>query len=361
MKDMSIKPGEEFVLKVGAVHSYAERSWVGCFQDIDGAIYLPGKKKILDAGKTVVSYSDKDDKLDEISILNKPEGCVLSRPGLFLALHGYTHYRSPGIYHVKSWRSTDCLKTIKEEKAIINVSEGAKGERAKGEWYGLFVSRSILEISGGILLATMTGQFENDRISTTDPISKRETPYKNRSFVVYSEDKGSNWHYLSTIVSPQPEDPVGEGFDEPTMVRLDSGQLLCVMRTGHCTPLYASWSSDEGKTWTKPVYTGLERGCWPCLLKLSDGRIVLSYGKRYPEGWSRIRDDYARWKYPGVGLVKLAISSDGTGENWQETTIGSRLGSTYTTIIEVEPNILFCQIDGWFFRVMLMPRIPNTL
>jgi hypothetical protein len=63
----------------------------------------------------------------------------------------------------------------------------------------------------------------------------------------------------------------------------------------------------------------------------------------------------------GAGLVKLAISSDGTGRDWKETTIGQKMRSSYSTIFEVEPNLIFCQVDGLYWRVMLMPRIPDTL
>ena len=34
-------------------------------------------------------------------------------------------------------------------------------------------------------------------------------------------------------------------------------------------------------------------------------------------------------------------------------TLPPGLGSTYATIIEVEPNLLFCQVDGWFLHVHL--------
>ena len=130
------------------------------------------------------------------------------------------------------------------------------------------------------------------------------------------------------------------------------------MRTGHHRPLYACWSSDDGKTWTDPVYTGLERGCFPHLAKLTDGRLAVIHGNRFPPGWSRITPggDHARWYWPGPGLVKLAINSDGTGKDWEVTTIGREMGSVYPTMFEVEPNVLFCQVDGWYWRVTLRPK-----
>ena len=52
----------------------------------------------------------------------------------------------------------------------------------------------------------------------------------------------------------------------------------------------------------------------------------------------------------------LAINSDGTGHDWEVTTIGREMGSVYPTMFEVEPNVLFCQVDGWYWRVTLSPK-----
>jgi hypothetical protein len=351
------------ILKVEEPRFIGKHRWVCSFMGPNGTIYLPGRQKSVDGGITVVPCDDPALQLlydDEDFIFNKPEGAVLCKPSFFLGLDGPIHYYSPGRYYVKAWRSTDNLKTVKSEEASIYIPGGPKRERKKGEWFGLYVCRNIVELPDGTLLATVEGNFESDQIIPTDYSSMYETPVKCRSIIIASEDGGKTWFYRSTIAAPRPEDPVGEGFGEPTMVLLDDGRLLCIMRTGHFYPLYACWSSDGGRTWTEPTYTGLERGCFPCLIKLLDGRLALAYGKRFPEGWSKItpEGDALRWKpEKSEGLVKLAISPDGTGEKWVETTIGSKMGSCYPTIIEVEPNLIFCQVDGWIWRVKLSPKI----
>ena len=88
--------------------------------------------------------------------------------------------------------------------------------------------------------------------------------------------------------------------------------------------------------------------------------MAVCYGKRFPEGWSRLHSDNARWQYPGHGLVRLAVSDDGTGESWQSATIGERMGSCYPTIIEVEPGVLFCQVDGWCWRCTWTAATQST-
>jgi photosystem II stability/assembly factor-like uncharacterized protein len=179
-----------------------------------------------------------------------------------------------------------------------------------------------------------------------------------RTFIVTSTDKGKTWDYLSTVAVPQKGDPVGEGFVEPAITLLEDGRLLCVMRSGHHYPLYSSWSSDGGKTWTAPLYTGFDRGCDPCMITLQDGRVALSWGRRYPEGWSLVspEGDKGRFVYPGEGYNNLSISDDG-GKTWNTSKIDKNTGSCYSTIFEVEPNVIFCQVDRWCWRINLKPKV----
>ena len=374
------------VLKVGDVRSFqveadAERSeqwekrgikpeaWRCCFKHWDGTIFLPTGQKSIDGGRTIVRHGIT--ALGEISILHNmrhaetpgPEGAVFSSPDLFLALDGWVSFRAPGEYVVKSWRSVDNLQTLDREEAVLHVPGGPERQREAGEWFGLYITRNILRMPDGSLLATAYGHFEEDRIVPPTLAGRTETLYMTRTFVIRSTDDGRTWDYLSTVAAPTEGDPVDEGFGEPTLALLDDGGLLCVMRTGHQRPLYACRSEDQGRTWTDPVYTGLERGCFPCLTKLEDGRLVLTFGVRFPPGWSRItpEGDHGRWRYPGAGLVKLAVSADGIGQDWVETTIGEGMGTCYSTSFETEPNIVFCHVDGWYWRVMLTPRVPDAL
>ena len=364
-------PEHPFVLKVGHVHPYGEGrkfAWVRSAQSPDGTLFLCTRKKSVDGGRTVVDHDD--DRWARILRPNQPraygeEHRLISmhwRPDLFVALSQSVEYESPGLYHAQLWRSTDDLKTIDEITSVLRIPDGPRRKRKPGEWYGLYAWRNIVEMPDGALLATIEGNFDSDRVPPLGMRNRREIhsdePYKLRTAVVRSTDQGETWDYLSTVAFPtEDDDAVGEGFAEPSIILLDNGQLLCVMRSGNYTPLYSAWSSDDGQTWEGPVYTGLERGLDPCLLKLADGRVLCCYGMRYPAGSPGGPGESGT----GAGLVKLAISEDGTGRDWVETTIGEGLGSAYPTIYETEPNLIFCQVDGWFWRVMLRPRIPETL
>ena len=357
---------EQFVLKVGEIQSYRQGplgwpiGFEACFRAPDGTIYLPGMHKSTDGGQSVVPHHNA--AIDEVSILRRPEGAILSRPGLFLALDEYAYYDAPGVYLIKTWRSTDDdLRSVTVEQATLSVPDGPRRSRKEGEWWGIYFFRSILEMPDGSLLAAMEGNFHGDKVFPTGRRSGGETTNnpKQRTFVVSSEDQGKSWHYMATVACPNvDDDAVGEGYDEPSLVRLDNGQLLCVMRSGNYTPLYSAWSSDEGKTWSGPVYTGLERGVDPCLIKLADGRVLLAFGRRFPAGSPGGPGESGI----GASLIQLAMSLNGTGKAWQgPITIGRKIFGTYPTIIEVEPNLIFCHAGGCFWRVMLVPRVPETL
>ncbi|MGV8094572.1 MAG: sialidase family protein [Mangrovibacterium sp.] len=178
---------------------------------------------------------------------------MLQTEDLFYALDGPAKILKHGIYRVKTWRSTNNLKTIEQEEAVIRVPEGPAVHYENDRWNGIFVYRTIIEMPDGSWLATMYGNFASDTIPPKGRDAMEETKFMMRTFIITSADKGCTWNYLSTVAAPHSGDPVGEGFVEPAITLLNDGRLLCVMRTGHHFPLYSSWSSDGGKTWTPPA------------------------------------------------------------------------------------------------------------
>ena len=326
--------------------------WTRSFRGADGTIYLRGRLQSRDGGQTVQPQTGADIE----AITASPERAVLARPGLFYALDGPAELVSPGVYQVRGWRSTDGLRTLATESVRLEIPDGPTRPRQEGEWFGLYVYRTLLTMPDGSWLLTMYGNFADDTLLPPDRSSQHEVKYMMRSFVLRSEDEGRSWQYLATVAAPRPGDPIGEGFVEPAITLLPDGWLLCILRTGHHYPLYASWSSDGGRSWSAPLYTGLDRGCDPCLITLADGRVALSWGRRYPEGWSQLdaQGDVDRFVYPGAGVLNLSLSSDG-GRSWRTQPLGRGLGSCYSTLIEVEPDVLFLQVDQWIGRVTLRP------
>jgi hypothetical protein len=175
--------------------------------------------------------------------------------------------------------------------------------------------RSLVEMPGGVLLATIYGT--------------REEHKKYTSVLLRTRDGGKNWHFLSVIAHS--EDVGAEGFCEPALVRLENGDLLCALRVGG--PLYTTRSTDNGATWSPPqVVAG--HGVNPDLLLMKSGVLVLSFGR------------------PNVDLL---FSADGAGHQWDTgLTLYKGPGCSYTSLIEAANGDLmvffaqsgFCDIIG---------------
>ena len=113
---------------------------------------------------------------------------------------------------------------------------------------------------------------------------------------------------------------VGQDWDHDVrvvlFVRLRDGRLYAVARTHR--PLVHMWSSDEGKTWTKPVELEVGR-VLPDLVLMSNGVLACAYGR------------------PASCLM---FSLDG-GKTWpSHHVISDKVGFNYTSIREISPGKL---------------------
>ena len=127
--------------------------------------------------------------------------------------------------------------------------------------------------------------------------------------VAESKDDGLSWTWLSDIPTRQ-GDVVKGGYHELFAIETDDGRIITQIRN-HNKPDVGSTlqceSSDGGKTWTVPKSIGVW-GLPSHLLKLKDGRFVMTYGyRRKPFGnQARVSTDQGRtWGEP------LTISADG--------------------------------------------------
>ena len=90
------------------------------------------------------------------------------------------------------------------------------------------------------------------------------------------------------------------GYCEPCL--LESGdRLLAAHRVGQVKTgvpgcFWLNESGDGGKTWSKPWATEILSGACPRLLQLRDGRILLTYGRRFePYGiYAALSEDEGR-------------------------------------------------------------------
>ncbi len=223
----------------------------------------------------------------------------------------------PGWYSAQRFLSTDGGHHFAEDVARLFVPE-AKAAMGHGPHVGPLFMRSIVQREDGSLVALMAGWFKGD--TALCPYG-RGRPYS-RSYLCESNDRGLTWRYLTTIGYER----IGsEGYNEGSMRRLPNGELLAVLRTGNerdfkCqdNPIMWSVSRDEGRMWSRPRRMGVE-GAYPSLAVLSDGVLVMSYGR------------------PGAMLI---FSSD-NGRTWtDQTLVDATTYSGYTGVVEIEPGLL---------------------
>lgn len=162
---------------------------------------------------------------------------------------------------------------------------------------------------------------------------------QNKIGVCESKDDGQTWHWLADI--PTREGDRHQEYHELHAVEAKSGQLIVHIRNHnqkHSRETLQCESSDGGKTWSTPHSIGVW-GLPSHLLRLRDGRLLMSYGYRRPPfgNQARISEDHGKtWSAP------FTISKDGPGGD---------LG--YPSTVELK-NGEFLTV--WYERMRTSPR-----
>ncbi len=154
--------------------------------------------------------------------------------------------------------------------------------------------------------------------------------------VCESRDDGRNWRWLAAIPA-RPGDEARH-YHELHMVETASGKLLAHIRNhneANRNETLQSESTDGGSTWSVPRAIGVW-GLPSHLLRLRDGRLVMSYGyRRTPFGnQARIsKDDGLEWSAP------ITISDDGSnGDLGYPSTVELSSGELLTVWYEKPPQ-----------------------
>ena len=136
--------------------------------------------------------------------------------------------------------------------------------------------------------------------------------YKEGSWigVCESKDDGQSWKRLAQIPTRKGDDPTN--YHELHTVEAVNGDLIAHIRNHnpkHNRETLQSESHDGGKTWSEPHSIGVW-GLPAHLLRLNDGRLLMSYGhRRKPYGnQARVSTDHGKtWSEPVI------VSGDGAG------------------------------------------------
>ncbi len=128
--------------------------------------------------------------------------------------------------------------------------------------------------------------------------------------VCESSDDGASWNWLAEIPARPGDDP--SDYHELHAVETADGRVVVHIRNhnkANARETLQSESSDGGKTWSVPASIGVW-GLPSHLLRLEDGRLLMSYGyRRKPFGnQARVSADHGRtWSEP------ITVSDDGAG------------------------------------------------
>jgi sialidase-1 len=119
-----------------------------------------------------------------------------------------------------------------------------------------------------------------------------------RSALLRSDDGGFNWEYYSTLGFDAASIV---DFEEPAIVRLADGRIVCMLRThvnpsGDAKNMAIVVSDDDGFSWSRPKFTNIW-GYPAEFATLPDGRVLMIYGYRRPPYGVRgiVSEDGLRW------------------------------------------------------------------
>jgi Neuraminidase (sialidase) len=158
---------------------------------------------------------------------------------------------------VETWvcRSKDGGRTWTQQKRFVPARPG---------WLDYIPFGPVITGDDGALhAACYSGEFRDPTTST------RTKGY--RAWHFRSDDNGVTWRETA---------PIGDVYSETALLHLGGKRWLAAARTVTTDVLR---SDDDGASWTKTT-TASERLQIPAhLMRLKDGRLLLSYGSRVPE------------------------------------------------------------------------------
>ncbi len=150
--------------------------------------------------------------------------------------------------------------------------------------------------------------------------------WKYQSMVYVTEEIYKNSDSPATKIWTDAESTKFEGFGEPLLEKMPDGSFTMLMRTGHLRKSYIVHSTDNCKTWSKPVVFD-EIGVFPQILTLKCGVTLAAYGR--PD-------------------MRLRATADPAGIQWEDPILvdiyGMKVGSFwfrscfYTHFLPVDDN-----------------------
>jgi hypothetical protein len=187
----------------------------------------------------------------------------------------------------------------------------------------------VIQLTDGTLLMPIYGR------DTTSRRAEDKPGLRDRSVVLRSSDDGKTWGE-PVFIDDAPE----VHLQEPNLLQLDGGRLLCVMRRAG----RQSFSDDGGLSWSKPEPFAHRADC-PYLLETNDGLVLCATRS---------------------GGTSVTVSAD-HGRTWSGPMSIDRGPGAYPSMLELEDGHILCvyyveeprgsSIRQAIFRVEPGPRL----
>lgn len=263
-------------------------------QDAGSGLYQGGPLLYLKDGSLLFGGLEQSLRsIDHGKTWSKQPRLILSsgmtlecRDGSFFSLAGPARQGGkPGEFLMKGFRLNSPVELPGQAPPIgydvqLTLTQWAPstGDDGKFEQTAPGIGGPMIELADGTLLVATYGNFVGDLVPIEGFVAtKGEKWFRYRTYLLASTDRGASWKYRATIAYDGKSGQ--ESFCEPGLVDLGNGELLAVMRTGRCAPMYLARSTDRGMTWGKPesLHT---LGLAPNLALLPNGTLVCSSGWR---------------------------------------------------------------------------------
>ncbi len=257
---------------------------------------------------------DGDDR--DPSIMQTNKGTLLCN---FMTFYGRAE--APVSFIVRVMRSVDDGKTWTEPVVVPSPFKTVTA-----------TSSPVIELTDGTLLMPIYGRDTPSRYNEDKP------GLRDRSVVLQSTDDGETWGEPVFI-----DDSPDEHLQEPSLLQLDDGRLLCVMRRQG----RQSFSEDGGQTWSKPRPFAHRADC-PHLLQTKAGLLLCATRS---------------------GGTSVTISTD-RARSWSEPISIDRGPGAYPSMVELSDGRVLClyyveerpgsRIRQAVFQVKPGPRLVFT-
>ncbi len=196
---------------------------------------------------------------------------------------------------------------------------------------GFVFNGQAVRLTDGKYLATLYGYFKDEKVF---------------SLVGAESPDGMQWQ-IRSVIADVTAGLKGSGPCEAAMCRTKDGRLLCVFRNDGNKPYGQTWSSDEGRTWSKAELMEGIASVEPSLAVRRDGSIVLSGGRPGIYLWLNPAGDGKRW-------LPIDLVANHNASRTVDPITNPKAGgntSSYTEVIELDDGHLLVIYDrlaiGW--------------